>query len=154
MLATSRVALRLYGEHEVRVPPLETPHARDETGDDVGDDVEDYAVVRLFLQRARAARPGITLTAADIGDVAEICRRLDGLPLAIELAAARVKVFSPRQGLKRLYGRLALLVGGPRDLPVRQQTPRNLLGCAATPSPTSSSTPLKRQRGRRSESTA
>lgn len=123
VLATSRLALRLYGEHEARVPPLETPDA----GDEAVAAVEDYAVVRLFLQRARAARPDLALTATHVADVAEICRRLDGLPLAIELAAARVKLFSPRQVLERLDGRLALLVGGPRDLPARQQTLRNLL---------------------------
>ncbi len=123
VLATSRLALRLYGEHEARVPPLETPDAEDEPIADV----VDYAVVQLFLQRARAARPDLALTAAHVPDVAEICRRLDGLPLAIELAAARVKLFTPRQVLDRLDRRLTLLVGGPRDLPARQQTLRNLL---------------------------
>jgi len=128
VLATSRLALRLYGEHEARVPPLETPNTEHETSNDP----EDYAVVQLFLQRARAARPDLALTAAHVGDVAEICRRLDGLPLAIELAAARVKLFSPRQVLERLDGRLTLLVGGPRDLPARQQTLRNLLDWSYT----------------------
>ncbi len=123
VLATSRLALRLYGEHEARVPPLETPDAEDEPIADV----VDYPVVQLFLQRARAARPDLALTAAHVPDVAEICRQLDGLPLAIELAAARVKLFTPRQVLERLDGRLTLLVGGPRDLPARQQTLRNLL---------------------------
>ncbi len=128
VLATSRSALRLSGEHEVRVVPLDTPERREWTLDEL----RGYAVAQLFLQRVRAARPSLALTDDDAADVAEICRRLDGLPLAIELAAARVKMFSPQHLRERLDGCLALLVGGPRDLPVRQQTLRSLLDWSYT----------------------
>jgi len=128
VLATSRSALRLSGEHEVRVAPLDTPERRAWTLDEL----RGYAVAQLFLQRARAARPSLALTDDDAADVAEICRRLDGLPLAVELAAARVKMFSPRHLRERLDGCLALLVGGPRDLPARQQTLRSLLDWSYT----------------------
>jgi tetratricopeptide (TPR) repeat protein len=80
--------------------------------------------VQVFLQRARAVTPSFTLTAGNAADIAEICRRLEGVPLALELAAARVKLFSPRTILGRLARRLELLTGGPRDLPGRQQTLR------------------------------
>jgi predicted ATPase len=103
LLVTSRAVLRLSGEHELRVPPL--PH----------DDA-----VTLFMQRARAVRPEVEADEA----VAEICGRLDGLPLAIELAAARIRIFEPEELLARLDERLPLLTGGARDLPERQRTLR------------------------------
>jgi predicted ATPase/class 3 adenylate cyclase len=103
VLAISREALRVAAEREYPVPPLEESEA-----------------VQLFLERARAVRPRFT---AD-GQVADICRRLDHLPLAIELAAARVRVLSPAQILARLDRRLPLLTGGPRDVPERQRTLR------------------------------
>jgi predicted ATPase len=83
--------------------------------------------VRLFVERAVAARSDFALTAENAGAVAEICRRLDALPLAIELAAARVKVFAPEAILPRLDSRLALLTGGARDLPERQRTLRTAI---------------------------
>jgi predicted ATPase/class 3 adenylate cyclase len=103
LLATSREPLRLAAEHEYAVPPLEEPEAVD-----------------LFLARARAVRTDFSGN----GEVGAICRRLDQLPLALELAAARVKVLSPAQILERLEQRLPLLTGGPRDAPARQRTLR------------------------------
>ena len=86
-----------------------------------------YASAGLFAERAHAADPGFELTAGNAGAVAEICRRLDGLPLAIELAAARVRLLPPPTLLARLDERFSLLTGGARDLPARQQTLRNTL---------------------------
>ncbi len=83
--------------------------------------------VSLFMERAVALKPGFTLTPDNMRDVAEICTRLDGLPLAIELAAARIKLLSPAAMLARLQNRLQWLTGGPRDLPKRQQTLRATL---------------------------
>ena len=110
VLATSRAPLRLSGEHEYPLAPL------DET-----------TAAELFVQRARAARPDFRLTPDTERSVGEICARLDGLPLAIELAAARLKLLGPAALLSRLSRRLALLTGGPRDLPARQQTLRSTL---------------------------
>jgi predicted ATPase len=86
-----------------------------------------YASVGLFVERARAARAGFTLTSENAAAVAEICRRLDGLPLAIELAAAKVRLLPPQELLARLDDKMRLLTGGARDLPARQQTLRNTL---------------------------
>jgi predicted ATPase/class 3 adenylate cyclase len=124
ILVTSRSVLRVYGEREYPVEPLELP--------DPGrlpplQRVEDYAAVRLFVERARAARPEFSVTDENAPAVAEICARLDGLPLAIELAAARVKLLPPRAMLERLYDRLRLLGGGARDLPERQRTLRGAI---------------------------
>jgi non-specific serine/threonine protein kinase len=123
VLATSRAALRLRGEYEVSVPPLALPDPAETT-------VETLAAVpsiALFVQRAQAASPGFTLGAANAGIVAGICRRLDGLPLALELAAARSKLLSPQVLLDRLNARMPLLTGGARDLPERQRTLRATL---------------------------
>ena len=129
VLVTSRSVLHLSGEHTFPVPPLTLPDPRrlHATGDDLVPALADYEAVRLFMARAAAARPDFTLTTDNAPAVAEICHRLDGLPLAIELAAARLKVLSPPALLARLEsasGGLPLLTGGPRDLPARQQTLR------------------------------
>jgi predicted ATPase len=122
-LVTSRSVLRLSAEHEFPVPALAVPDAGPPDVDIAGR----YAAVRLFAARARSVVPRFELTAANIAAVAEICRRLDGLPLAIELAAARVKLLPPQELLARLGDSLGLLTGGARDLPVRQRTLRNTL---------------------------
>src|ERR1700726_483881 len=121
ILVTSRAALHVYGEHEFPVPPLAMPDAQATPSVEV---LAQYPAVALFMQRAVAAKPDFELNRENAGAVAEICARLDGLPLAIELAAARVKVLSPSSMLTRLASRLQLLTGGSRDLPQRQQTLR------------------------------
>jgi len=120
-LVTSRAALHVYGEHEFPVPPMALPDSRSMPA------LEELArcpAVDLFVQRAIAAKPDFELNQENARTVAEICARLDGLPLAIELAAARVKVLSPSSMRTRLESRLQLLTGGARDLPERQQTLR------------------------------
>jgi predicted ATPase len=121
ILVTSRAALHIYGEHEFPVPPLAVPDSQSKASVEV---LSQYPAVVLFVQRAVAARPDFELNAQNASAVIEICARLDGLPLAIELAAARVKVLSPSSMLARLASRLQLLTGGARDLPQRQQTLR------------------------------
>ena len=123
-LITSRSALRLRGEHELPIEPFATP---DPTDLPPLDDVSANPAVALFVERASSVRPSFALTAENARDVVEICRRLDGLPLAIELAAARTKLLAPSQLLPRLANRLQLLTGGPRDLPERQQTLRDTI---------------------------
>jgi predicted ATPase/class 3 adenylate cyclase len=118
-LVTSRALLRIYGEREYVVAPLPIPEPQETTVAEV----ESYPAVQLFLDRAGLARPGFGLSADNATAVAEICRRLDGLPLAIELAAARIRVLSPGELLGRLGRRLAL-EGAARDLPERQRTLR------------------------------
>jgi predicted ATPase/DNA-binding CsgD family transcriptional regulator len=126
VLVTSRSVLHLSGEHNFPAPPLTVPDSRrlPATGEDLAPTLAGYEAVRLFMARAAAARSDFALTAEDARAVAEMCHRLDGLPLAIELAAARVKVLSPRALLARSEHPLPLLTGGPRDLPARQQTLR------------------------------
>jgi predicted ATPase/DNA-binding CsgD family transcriptional regulator len=121
ILATSRAPLRLAREQEYAVPPLELPPEQHAHA------LDTYAAVQLFVRRARAVQPHFVLTAENQAAVAAICRRLDGLPLAIELAATRVRLLSPPALLRRLDRRLALLTGGSRDLPARQQTLRATL---------------------------
>ena len=123
VLVTSREALRVRGEHLVDVPPLTVPEGAHLSAQDVAE----CEAVRLFVERAREARPAFALTDANAGAVAEISARLDGLPLAIELAAARLKLFSPEELRERLRGRLELLGRGSRDLPARQQTLRGTI---------------------------
>ena len=120
VLVTSRTALRVRAEQRFAVSPLAVPAP----GQPSVEEVETYAAVRLFVTRARAAQPHFVLDVANVAAVAEICRRLDGLPLAIELAAAQVALLPPVELLRRLEGRLAVLARGARDLPTRQQTLR------------------------------
>ncbi|HYP41350.1 MAG TPA: tetratricopeptide repeat protein [Chloroflexia bacterium] len=120
-LVTSRATLLVRGEHELQVPPLDLP------GDEQLGSVEALshcAAVALFVKRASACKADFALTPANARHVAEICARLDGLPLAIELAAVHIKILSPQAMLSRLEKRLPLLVGGARDLPARHQTLR------------------------------
>jgi predicted ATPase/serine/threonine protein kinase len=118
---TSRAALHVYGEHEFPVPPLAVPDLRSLPGLEA---LAQYPAVALFLERALAAKSDFELDRHNAPAVIEICTGLDGLPLAIELAAARVKVLSPSAMRTRLASRLQLLTGGARDLPQRQQTLR------------------------------
>jgi non-specific serine/threonine protein kinase len=120
VLATSRNLLRVVGEYAIAVPPLPVP-ASTEVPD------LDSAAVQLFVDRARAVRADLPLDQAHLGVIAEIVRRLDGLPLAIELAAARSNVLSPQALLVRLERRLVILTGGPRNLPTRHQTLRGAI---------------------------
>jgi predicted ATPase len=124
LLVTSRATLRLTGEHEYSVPPLALPD-RGPVADAAT--VATSPAVALFVARAQAAQSDFTLTDTTAASIVEICRRLDGLPLAIELASARVKLLPPSALLARLESRLPILTGGPRDLPARQQTLRSTL---------------------------
>ena len=124
VLVTSRSVLRVYGEHELSVPPLALPDRRATPS---AAHLAQFEAVHLFVERAQAARPDFALTDENAPAVAEICQRLDGLPLAIELAAARVRALPPRAMLQRLERRLPLLTGGARDLPARQQTLRDAI---------------------------
>ncbi|MEP6598758.1 MAG: tetratricopeptide repeat protein [Actinomycetota bacterium] len=121
-LVTSRSALRLRGEHEIPVPPLELPPAPRETSPE---GINRWPATALFWERAQAVRPDLQLDPETASLVAEICRKLDGLPLAIELAAARVRHLPLTTIREQLEHRLELLVGGPRDLPLRQRTIRD-----------------------------
>jgi predicted ATPase len=124
LLVTSRVPLRVQGEREYMVQPLSLPEAR-QVPDPVA--LEAVLAVALFIERAQSIQADFALTAENAQTVAEICIRLDGLPLAIELAAVRLRVLSPPALLARLDHRLALLTGGPRDLPARHQTLRGTI---------------------------
>jgi predicted ATPase len=123
VLVTSRAPLRLGGEHQFPVPTLPLPETQVLASATIPGHYS--PAVELFLQRSQAVMPTFELTATNAAAVAKICRRLDGLPLAIELAAARVKLFSPKALLNRLDRALPLLTGGARDLPKRQQTLRD-----------------------------
>jgi predicted ATPase/DNA-binding CsgD family transcriptional regulator len=124
LLVTSRDRLRVSGEHEFSVQPLAVPdprHLSDHTA------LLEYTAVALFVQRAQAIKPTFQLTLGNARAIAECCLHLDGLPLAIELAAARIKLLSPQALLARLSHRLQVLTGGVQDAPVRQQTLRNTI---------------------------
>ncbi len=119
VIATSRAPLKIGAEYEFVLPPLELPdqHATLEA-------MRSCPSVTLFLQRAEKVKPGFTLATANAADIGAICRQLDGLPLALELAAARVRILEPAALLQRLDHALDLLTSGDRDLPVRQRTLR------------------------------
>jgi predicted ATPase/class 3 adenylate cyclase len=122
VLATSRVPLHVRAERHYPVPPLTLPESVESS--DAGAIARSEAV-QLFVERAQAARPDFALTPGNAPVVAEIVRRLDGLPLAIELAAARIRLLPPAALLERLERRLTLLTGGPQDAPARQRTLRD-----------------------------
>jgi predicted ATPase/serine/threonine protein kinase len=122
VVVTSQAPLHIYGEHEFPVPPLELPDTKSLLALDA---LSRLPAIALFVERARAVKNQFSLTQENAQAVASICVRLDGLPLAIELAAARVKLLSPSAMLARLERSLNLLTGGARDLPTRQQTLRN-----------------------------
>ena len=124
ILTSSRSALQVSGEQEYPVPPLDLP---DPANLPSLSRLSQYEAVALFIERARAVRPGFEVTNENAPAVAEICVRLDGLPLAIELAAARIRVLTPQAMLGRLGDRLGLLSAGSRDLPARQQTLRGAI---------------------------
>jgi predicted ATPase/serine/threonine protein kinase len=121
VLATSRALLRIYGEHDYPVPPLARPDLRDMPP---LERLVEWEAVQLFVQRAQAARPSFALDAGSAVAVAEICVHVDGLPLAIELAAARLRLLPLARIRAGLSRRLDLLAGGPRDVPSRQQSLR------------------------------
>jgi predicted ATPase len=121
LLVTSRAALRLRGEHELVVFPLSLP---DLAQLPTRDSLSQYAACALFVERVQAVQPAFQVTEATVRPIAEICLHLDGLPLAIELAAARTRLLSPQALLSRLEHRLDVLTGGARNAPDRQQTMR------------------------------
>ena len=123
VLVTSRTALQVRAEQQFRVPPLSIPAVAGQTYEEIAGS----AAVQLFVARARAVQPRFQLDAANSAAVAEICRRLDGLPLALELAAARIALLPPTALLRRLEQRLPLLTTGARDLPTRQRTLRTAI---------------------------
>ncbi len=123
-LVTSRVVLRVSGEHDFQVPPLDLPNIKQLPS---LERLTQYESVRLFIERAQAAKTDFAINNDNAPFVAEICVRLDGLPLAIELAAVRIRLLPPQAMLARLESRLKLLTGGARDVPARQQTLRNTI---------------------------
>jgi predicted ATPase len=125
MLVTSREVLHVRGELEFLVQPLAVPDLSHFSEED--EVVSQYAAVALFVQRAQLVQPDFRITTANAKIIAAICTRLDGLPLALELAASRIRLLSPHTLLARLEHRLQILTQGPRDVPERQQTLRNTI---------------------------
>jgi predicted ATPase/class 3 adenylate cyclase len=125
ILVTSREGLRISGEREYSLPPLALPNLTQLPSLET---LSQYAAVELFIQRAQAVKPDFDITSDTAPAVAEICSQLDGLPLAIELAAARIKMLTPSAIRARLEHRLEFLTGGARDLPLRQQALRSAIG--------------------------
>ena len=125
VLATSRAPLHVRGEHEYPLAPLRLPRPVELAS---LDDLAEVEAVKLFVERARAIHPAFALTSDNAVAVAGICARLDGLPLAIELAAARTRLFTPTALLARLERRLPVLTEGPMDAPIRQRTLRSTIG--------------------------
>ena len=137
IIVTSRERLSIRGEQELPLPPLSLPElpvwlpTAEAAAVGVADSLErirQSSAVRLFVDRARSVKPDFQLNSENAAAIVQICRRLDGLPLAIELAAARLKLLSPQALLQRLEQRLDVLSRGPRDLPARQQTMRDTIG--------------------------
>jgi predicted ATPase/transcriptional regulator with XRE-family HTH domain len=124
ILVTSREVLHLRGEHQFQVPPLTVP---DPAALPALSELPGYPSIRLFVERAAAVNPNFTLSKQNAGAVAQVCARLDGLPLAIEIAAARTRIFTPQDMAGRLASRLNLLMSNTRDLPARQQTLRKAI---------------------------
>jgi predicted ATPase/class 3 adenylate cyclase len=124
VLATSRVPLRLRAEREYPVPPLGLPRRKPPP---TPEQLSQFEAVRLFIDRAQAVKPAFAVDNGNAPSIAEICYRLDGLPLAIELAAARIRMLPPMALLARLEQRLPLLTGGARDAPARQRTLRDTI---------------------------
>lgn len=124
VIATSRIPLQIRGEREYPLPTLPVPP---DTKGLALDELLDYEAVRLFVRQAQTVRPAFELTPDNAATVVAICRRLDGLPLALEIAAARIRLLPPAALLKRLDQSLSLLVGGAADLPTRQQTMRGTI---------------------------
>jgi predicted ATPase/class 3 adenylate cyclase len=125
VLITSRIVLHLSGEHEYPVAPLKLPEAGRQLAPEA---LERYPAIALFVRRSRAVKPTFGLSSGNAVAVAQICAHLDGLPLAIELAAARIKILTPQAILDRLGSPLDFLKGGARDLPARHQTLRHAIG--------------------------
>ncbi|HZU69901.1 MAG TPA: LuxR C-terminal-related transcriptional regulator [Ktedonobacteraceae bacterium] len=124
ILVTSREALHLNGEHEYVVPTLAVPDLQHLPAIE---ELLQYEAVALFMQQAQAIKPDFRITSANAATIAEICVRLDGLPLALVLAASRIKLLPPKTLLQRLEHRLSILTDGPRNLPPRQRTLRNTI---------------------------
>ena len=124
VVATSRAPLHVYGEQEMALQPLRLPDARSAQSAAA---LSQYEAVKLFIERALAARHDFRVTNENAPAIAGICEHVDGLPLAIELAAARIKLFSPQALLTRLQSSTSVLAGGSRDLPSRQQTLRGAI---------------------------
>ena len=124
ILVTSRLRLRVRGEHTLPLAPLDVPVVR---GTETLEELTRHDSMRLFVERAQEVNPGLSLSPEAVQAMAGICAQLDGLPLAIELAASRTRIFPPGAMLARLTSRLPLLTGGPRDAPQRQQTLRNTI---------------------------
>jgi predicted ATPase/class 3 adenylate cyclase len=141
VLATSRAALHVYGEHHVEVPPLGLPSRAPLPP---LDQLPRYEAVRLFIDRAQAVHSNFTLDERNCTSIVEICHRLDGLPLGIELAAARIRLLPPETMLVRMERRLPLLTGGPHDVPERHQTLRNAIAWSYDLLPASEQTLFRR----------
>lgn len=129
VIVTSRMILRVYGEHVFHVSPLGLPQLPLASGGlPLASDVLHYPAIALFVARTHAIHPDFALTQQNVRAVVELCRRLDGLPLAIELAAVHSDMLTPQEMVQQISSRLSLLTDGPRDLPARQQTLRNAIG--------------------------
>ena len=124
LLISSRAALKIQGEHRIDLGPLDIPTPGDTPS--LGDR-SPFSALQLYTERARAANPSFHITPNNFASIVAICRRLNGLPLAIELASARANILSPPELLQRLDSQLQVLTGGPRDLPERHQTMRRAI---------------------------